>query len=104
VDANFSAPVQIGPGAHPTSYTMCIGSQQGVMRPGRGFDHLLASSAEVKGRVKLYLYFLSGPSWLVLGQILPLMHYYYYRYYHHHHHHLLYAGYLYLYSSDKLCP
>ena len=32
--------------------------------------------------------------------------YYYYYYYHHHHHHhnLLYAGYLYLYSWDKLCP
>jgi len=35
--------------------------------------------------------------------------YYYYYYYHHHHHRrrrrrLLYAGYLYLYSSDKLCP
>ena len=25
-------------------------------------------------------------------------------YYYHHHHHLLYAGYLYLYSRDKLCP
>ena len=28
----------------------------------------------------------------------------YYYYHHHHHHHLLYAGYLYLYSWDKLCP
>ena len=28
---------------------------------------------------------------------------YYYYYYYHHHHHLLYAGYLYLYSCDKLC-
>ena len=28
----------------------------------------------------------------------------YYYYYHHHHHHLLYAGYLYSYSWDKLCP
>ena len=25
-------------------------------------------------------------------------------YYYHHHHHLLYARYLYLYSTDKLCP
>ena len=33
-----------------------------------------------------------------------LTYYYYYYYHHHHHHHLLYAGYLYLYSSDKLCP
>jgi len=34
--------------------------------------------------------------------------YWYYYYYHHHHrrrrHHLLYAGYLYLYSREKLCP
>ena len=30
--------------------------------------------------------------------------YYYYCHHHHHHHHLLYAGYLYLYSWDKLCP
>ena len=28
----------------------------------------------------------------------------YYYYHHHHHHHLLYAGYLYLYSWNKLCP
>ena len=36
-----------------------------------------------------------------------MIHYYYYYYYHHHHHHhhrLLYAGYLYLHSWDKLCP
>ena len=36
--------------------------------------------------------------------ILLYYYYYYYYYYHHHHHHLLYAGYLYLYSRDKLCP
>jgi len=30
--------------------------------------------------------------------------YYYYYYHHHHHHHLLYAGYFYLYSWEKLCP
>jgi len=29
---------------------------------------------------------------------------YYYYYYYYHHHHLNYAGYLYSYSSDKLCP
>jgi len=35
-------------------------------------------------------------------------HYYYYHHnlyqHHHHHHHVLYAGYIYLYSWDKLCP
>ena len=34
--ARFSAPVQTGPGAHPTSYTMGTGSLLGVERPGRG--------------------------------------------------------------------
>jgi hypothetical protein len=37
--ARFSAPVQIGPGVHPASYTMGTGSFPGVKRPGRGVDH-----------------------------------------------------------------
>jgi hypothetical protein len=37
--ARFSAPVQIGPGAHPASYKMSTGSFPGVKRPGRGDDH-----------------------------------------------------------------
>jgi len=37
--ARFSAPVQIGPGAQPTSYKMGTGYFQGVTRPGRGVDH-----------------------------------------------------------------
>jgi hypothetical protein len=44
----------------------------GVKRPGRGVDHPPPSSAEVKERVELYLYSLSGPSWPVLGRTLPL--------------------------------
>ena len=42
----------------------------------------------------------------LLLQLLPLtlLQIIYYYYYYHHHHHLLYAGYLYLYSWDKLCP
>jgi hypothetical protein len=51
----FSAPVQTGPGAHPTSNTMGSGSFPGVKRPGRGADHSPQSSAEVKERVDLYL-------------------------------------------------
>jgi len=35
----FSAPVQIGPGANPASYTVGTGSFPGVKRPGRGVDH-----------------------------------------------------------------
>jgi hypothetical protein len=63
----FSAPVQIGPGAHPASYTMGTGSlPREVKRTGRGIDHLLPFSTKVKERVELYLY-PSGPSWPVLG-------------------------------------
>jgi hypothetical protein len=67
VRARFSAPVQTGPGAYPAFYTMGTGSFSGVKRPGRGVDHPPPSSAEVKERVKLYLYSPSGPSWPVLG-------------------------------------
>ena len=42
----------------------------GVTRPRPGVDHP-PSSAEVKERVKLYLYSSSGPSWNVLGRTLP---------------------------------
>jgi hypothetical protein len=37
-----------------------------VKRPGHGVHHPPPSKAEVKERVELYLYFPSGPSWLVL--------------------------------------
>ena len=67
VGTRFSAPVQTGPEAHPTSYTLGTGSFPGVKRPVRGFDHPPHLSADVKERVELYLYFLSGPSWPVLG-------------------------------------
>ena len=43
----------------------------GVKRPGRGINHPPPSSAEVKDRIELYIYSLSGPSWPVLGQTLP---------------------------------
>jgi hypothetical protein len=61
------APVQTAPGAQPAPYAMGTGSFPEVKRPGRGFDHLPPSSAEVKERVELYLYSPSGPSWPVLG-------------------------------------
>jgi hypothetical protein len=44
----------------------------GVKRPGRGVDHSLASCAEGKERVELYLCSHSGPSWPVLGRTVPL--------------------------------
>jgi hypothetical protein len=61
VGARFSAPFQIGPGAHPASYTMGTGvSFPGVKWPGRGVDHPPSSSGRVKERVQLYLYSPSG--------------------------------------------
>ena len=70
--ARFSSPVQTGLGAHPASYTMGTGSFLGVKRPGRGVDHQPPSSTKAEGRVELYICFLPGPSWPVLGRTLPL--------------------------------
>ena len=66
-EARFSAPVQTGPGAHPASCTTGTGSFPWGKRPGPGVDYTHPSSAEVKGRVQLYLYSPSGSSWSVLG-------------------------------------
>jgi hypothetical protein len=72
VEASISTPVQTGPGFYPASL-MGTWSFPGVKLPGRCFDHRISSSAEIKERVKLYLYSLSGLSWPVLGRILPLL-------------------------------
>ena len=71
----FFAPIQTGSGAQPASYTIGTVYFPGGKRPGSGADHQLSSSAEVKERVELYLYFLSGSSWHVKGQnlLLPLL-------------------------------
>ena len=60
--ARFLAPVQPAPGAHLASHTIGTGSFPGVKRPGRGADHPPPSSAEVEGRVELYVCSPSGPS------------------------------------------
>jgi hypothetical protein len=57
------------PWAHHNGYGV---SFPGVKRPGRGVNHPPPSSAEVKERVQLYLFSLSGPSCPVLGWTLPL--------------------------------
>ena len=72
VEAGFSTPVQTSPEAHPFYHIMGTGSFSGVKRPGRGVDHPPSSSTEVEGRVELYIYLTSGPSWPVLGRPLPL--------------------------------
>ena len=56
----FSAPVQTGPGAHPAPSTMVTGSFPGVKWPGRGVDLPPPSSAQVEGRVDLYICSPSG--------------------------------------------
>jgi len=71
--ATFFTPVQTRPGAHPFSCTMGTGSFSGVKRLGLGFDHPPPPSTEVKERVELYIYSLSGLSWFVLGW--PLLKY-----------------------------
>jgi hypothetical protein len=48
------------------------GISRGVKQPGCSVDHPPPSSTEVKERVELYLYSLSGPLWPVLGWTLPL--------------------------------
>ena len=69
---DFPHPSRPAPVSHPVSYTMGTGSFQGVKRQGRGVGHPPSSSAEVKGRVELYLYSTSGPSWPVIGWTLTL--------------------------------
>ena len=73
VGARFSAPAQTDPGGHPGSYTLGTGSFPGAKRPGSGVDHPPPSSAEVEGRVELYLYSPSGPSWPVVGRTSHLL-------------------------------
>jgi len=72
VRARFSATIQTGPGAHPISYTMGNGSLPGVEQLGSDDDHPIPLTVEVKERVELYFYSLSGPWWPVLGRNLPL--------------------------------
>jgi len=45
--------VQTAPGAHPASYTRDTRSLPAIKQPGRGADHPLPSSTDVKERVGL---------------------------------------------------
>jgi len=65
--ARFSAPVQTGPGAHPTSYTIRLLFLLGVKRLRRGVDHPKSPITEVKERVELYIYSPSRTSQPVIG-------------------------------------
>ena len=62
----FFTPVRAGPEAHPASCIMGTRSFPGVKRLWCGSDHPPPTSAEVEGRVELYLYSRSGPLWPVI--------------------------------------
>jgi len=72
VRARFSAPIQTGPRALPASYTVGTGSFRGKVA-GAWHWQPTQSSAEVKGRVELYLYSPTGPSWPVVGWPFPFL-------------------------------
>jgi hypothetical protein len=74
VRARFSAPVQIGPGPYPVSYTMGIGSFTGVQRPGRGVYYPPHLSPKLKSRVipLLHLWVIVDSSRVNFTFILPL--------------------------------
>jgi hypothetical protein len=71
--ANFSAPVQTGPGAYQASYIISTRSFPGIKKPGRRVDHPTPSRAEVNERVYLYLNSPYGPSNLVQRWTLPFL-------------------------------
>ena len=54
---DFPHPSRPALGAHPASYTVGTVSFRGVKRPRSEVDHAPRSSAEVEGRVELYLYY-----------------------------------------------
>jgi hypothetical protein len=64
---DFLHSLRPAPGAHPASYTLDTGPFPWVKWPARGADRPPQSSAQVEGRVKLYIYSPSGASWSVLG-------------------------------------
>ena len=57
------APFRSETGVHTSSCAVGTGSFQKVNRPGRGVNRSRQLLAEVKKRVKLYLYFSSVSSW-----------------------------------------
>ena len=69
VGVKFSTSIQTGPPS--LLYNGYCVYFPGVKRPGRGVNHPHPSNAAVEGKVELYFYSLCGPSWTVLGRIVP---------------------------------
>jgi hypothetical protein len=69
VGARYSAHVQTGPEVQASS-----SRSSGVKRSGRCVDHPTSSSVEVRERVELYRFSLSGTSWPTMGLTLPYLH------------------------------
>jgi len=63
----FSIPVQTSSEAHPASYTMGYWVIPSGKGPGHDANHPTPPSGKVKGRIQLYLYPTSVPSWQVTG-------------------------------------
>ena len=61
----FSELVENGPWAQPGPSTKGTESFPGVKRPGRGSNHPPPTYADVKERLELYLYSLSGTPWQI---------------------------------------
>jgi hypothetical protein len=65
-------PIQNSPAGPPSFYTVGTGSFNGAKWLAWGNNHSSPSSAEVKERVELYLYYSFVPSWQVTGWTLCL--------------------------------
>jgi hypothetical protein len=59
-DSSVGTPIQTGPASHSAYYTMDTGSFPEAKRPGRGVDHPLPYSSEVKERLELIFLGLRG--------------------------------------------
>jgi len=68
VEVRFSTPAQTGRGAHPASCPMYNRSFLGVKRLERDANQPLPSSADIKGRVYLCLYYALGLHGLFEGE------------------------------------
>ena len=59
--------VQTDPVAHPSLCIWVPGLLPWINLPERGVEHTSPSSAYVKEKIELYLYYLPVPSWQVTG-------------------------------------